>query len=93
MHSYVLWHINHFGFSNPSGKWFAEGTLEFDKDHLANSKVEVTIKVADVITGIEKLDQHLKSSSFFDVDKFPTATLLAVKLNHPIMLLLKYMEI
>lgn len=19
-HSYVLWHINHFGFSNPSGK-------------------------------------------------------------------------
>ena len=30
-HTYVEWHINHLGFSNPSGKWMAEGTLILDQ--------------------------------------------------------------
>src|SRR5580692_6617021 len=43
LHSYVLWHINHFGFSNPSGKWLANGTLVLDQAKPQNSKVNVTI--------------------------------------------------
>ncbi len=79
MHSYVLWHINHFGFSNPSGKWLANGTLTLDEAKPQNSKVNVTIQVGDVITGIPKLDEHLKSKEFFDVDQFPTATFVSSK--------------
>lgn len=73
-HSYVLWHINHFGFSNPSGKWFANGTLTFDEKNPQNSQVNITINLADIVTGNEELDKHLKSPEFFDVVKFPTAT-------------------
>lgn len=80
-HSYVGWQISHFGFSHPSGKWMATGTLELDKDSPQKSKVNVTINVADFITGIPKLDEHLKSEEFFDVDKYPTATFVSNKVT------------
>lgn len=34
----------------------------------------VTIPVANISTGIDELDQHLKGNLFFDVEQFPTAT-------------------
>ena len=80
-HSYVLWHINHFGFSNPSGKWMAEGTLVLEESKPQNSKVNVTIHVADVITGIPELDKHLNSKLFFDTEHCPTATFISNKVN------------
>lgn len=80
-HSYVLWRINHFGFSNPSGKWMADGTLILDENNPENSKVNVTIHVANVDTGIPKLNEHLKTADFFDVKKFPTATFVSEKIT------------
>jgi polyisoprenoid-binding protein YceI len=80
-HSYVLWHINHFGFSNPSGKWYAKGTLILDQAKPDNSRVDVKIDVASIDTGIPKLDEHLKSDEFFDVNKYPTATFVSTKVQ------------
>lgn len=80
-HTYVLWHISHFGFSNPSGKWMANGTLVLDKEKPQNSKVNATIQVTDVITGIPELDKHLRGEVFFDVKQFPTATFVSDKVN------------
>ncbi|MBV8801740.1 MAG: polyisoprenoid-binding protein [Gammaproteobacteria bacterium] len=81
-HSYVLWHISHFEFSHPSGKWMvAEGTLNLDKEQPQNSKVNVTIHVADMITGIPALDKHLKGQLFFDVEKYPNATFVSDKIT------------
>jgi polyisoprenoid-binding protein YceI len=79
MHSYVIWHIDHFGFSSPSGKWMVNGTLVLDDAKPQNSKVNVTIQVGDVITGIPKLDAHLKGKDFFDVSQFPTARFVSDK--------------
>jgi polyisoprenoid-binding protein YceI len=79
-HSYVDWKISHFGFSSPSGKWMADGTLELDQAKPQDSKVDVTINVANVITGIPKLDEHLKGEDFFDVAKYPTATFVSKKI-------------
>lgn len=76
-HTYVLWHISHFGYSNPSGKWMASGTLVLDVAKPQNSKVNVTINVADVVTGIPKLDEHLKTDTFFNVAKYPIATFVS----------------
>ena len=80
-HSYVLWHINHFGFSNPSGKWMVHGTLDLDKSQPQNSKVDVTIHVAEMITGIPELDKHLKTKLFFDTAKFPAATFTSDRIS------------
>lgn len=80
-HSYVLWHVDHFGFSKPSGKWMAEGTLALDQTKPQNSKVNVTIHVANIITGIPELDDHLKGKLFFDTAQFPTATFVSDKID------------
>jgi polyisoprenoid-binding protein YceI len=73
-HSFVLWHISHFGFSNPTGKWMVNGSLILDEKKPQESKVNVTIQVGDNITGIPKLDEHLRGKDFFDVSRFPIAT-------------------
>lgn len=80
-HTYVLWHIKHFGYSTQSGKWYASGKLILDKDKPENSKVNADIKIADIVTGIPKLDTHLKGKDFFDVQKFPTATFVSDKVD------------
>lgn len=80
-HTYVLWRINHLGFSNPSGKWMAGGNLILDKDNPKNSQVKATIDLANIITGIPELDKHLKGKNFFDVAQFPTASFVSNKID------------
>lgn len=81
-HTAVTFHINHFGFSNPSGKFMnADGTVTLDQATPANSKVEVTIPVADVNTGVPKLDEHLKTKDFFDVETYPSAKFVSTSVD------------
>lgn len=80
-HTYVLWQISHFDFSKQTGKWYASGSLILDQAKPQNSKVSATIQVADMITGIKELDNHLKEKLFFDVQKFPTATFVSDKVE------------
>lgn len=81
LHSYVEWKINHFGFSNPSGKWFAEGKIDYDPKNPVASKVTATLKLNDGTTGIPDLDKHLKGKLFFNVEQFPTATFVSDKVE------------
>jgi len=80
MHTYLIWHINHFGFSIQAGKFsMIDGTLVVDEAKPQNSKVTVTIPMDKLSTGIPKLDEHLASGDFFNVEKFPTATFVSNK--------------
>lgn len=81
-HSYVEFHYNHMGYSNQSGKWFANGTVDLDQKDLAKSTANITINIGDINTGIVKLDEHLKGNEFFDVTKFPTATFVSNKVTN-----------
>jgi len=78
-HSYIQWHISHFGFSNPSGKWMVNGSLTLDQKNPQLSKVTATIKLSDIITGINDLDKHLKGALFFNVAQYPLATFTSDK--------------
>ena len=81
-HAYVSWFANHFGFSNQSGKFSdVSGEIVFDEAKPANSSVDVTIKIASLVTGLTKFDQHLKSADFFDAEKFPTAKFVSKKIK------------
>lgn len=81
-HTYVEWHISHFGFSEPSGKWMIKsGTLVLDKNKPQDSKVSVVIDINNLATGLAELDKHLKSPLFFDVKKYPTATFVSDKVT------------
>ncbi len=86
-HTSVTFHIGHFGFSYPSGKWMANGTVEFDPNAPEKSKVNADIDIASVLTGIPELDKHLKGKEFFEVEKFPKATFVSTNVkveNHQV---------
>jgi polyisoprenoid-binding protein YceI len=81
-HTAIGFHINHFGFSNPSGKFMnVDGTLLLDEKNPAASKVTATIPIATVDTGVAKLDEHLKTKDFFDAETYPTATFVSDKID------------
>lgn len=80
-HSYVLWSIEHLGFSSQVGKWYATGQLVLDKEHPEQSKADISINVAGVSTGLPELDTHIKSKLFLDVDQYPKATFVSDKVT------------
>jgi polyisoprenoid-binding protein YceI len=47
------------------------GRIEVDREHPENSWVTVQIDVRSIDTQIKKRDDHLRSSEFFNVEKFP----------------------
>ena len=81
-HTAITWHVDHFGFSTPSGKFMSvKGEVMLDEANPAASSVNVTIDIAGINSGVPKLDEHLKSPDFFDVAKFPTATFVSKKVE------------
>jgi polyisoprenoid-binding protein YceI len=73
-HSSVNFTIRHF-FSNVPGSFAkVEGVVVVDRDDLTKSTVEATIDIASIATNNEKRDTHLRSDTFFDAEKFSTAT-------------------
>jgi len=74
-HSEVVFSIRHGGVSNVHGRiGGVKGTLVYNEADVTKSTVTVTIDVSTVDTGEPARDAHLKTDTFFDVAKFPTAT-------------------
>src|SRR5262245_35875180 len=63
------------GLSKVTGKFtdFAV-TLNNDEKDITKSSVSVVIKTASINTGIAARDNHLRTSDFFDAEKFPEIT-------------------
>jgi polyisoprenoid-binding protein YceI len=74
-HTYPSFEADHFGgMSVWRGKFEStSGTVVVDKEAQTGT-VDIQIDTASIDTGNEKLDTHLKSAEFFDVEKMPTAT-------------------
>ena len=81
-HTSVIWEAGHMGFSVPHGIFSQiEGTLVLDEAAPANSTVNVTVNTANIVTGLSKFDDHLKSKDFFNVSEHPTATFVSKKVE------------
>ena len=81
-HTQVVFAWDHMGFTNNMGT-IAEptGTLTLDKANPAASKVSVEFAIANLRTGVAKLDEHLMKADFFDAAKFPTATFVSTSVK------------
>jgi polyisoprenoid-binding protein YceI len=73
-HSSVGYSIRHLVSKFSSSFTKVSGTINYDAASPEASTVEATVDVAALTTANEKRDNHLKSSDFFDVAKFPSAT-------------------
>lgn len=77
-HSEVNFSILHLGLDNVRGRFGnIGGTVMLDQSDITKSKVNVTIDVSTVDTGVAPRDADLKSDHFFDVAKYPTATFVS----------------
>jgi polyisoprenoid-binding protein YceI len=75
-HTYASFEAPHIGaISHWRGKFDRTQGGEIVLDRVARTgSVEVTIDAASVDLGLEKLNEHVRSKDFLEVDKFPTAT-------------------
>jgi len=78
-HTQVVFEAKHFGVSTNRGRWVQkDGTVTLDKT-AKTGKVELSIDMASISTGIGPFDGHLKSKDFFAAEEFPTAKFVGDK--------------
>jgi polyisoprenoid-binding protein YceI len=78
-HTMPVYEIDHFGWSTQRGRFKGvNGKIVLDRATKTGT-VDVVIDVASVDTGVEKLDEHLRSEDFFHVAKHPTMTFKSKK--------------
>ena len=81
-HTQVTATWSHFGFSHPFANFGqADGTIVYDPQNVAASKVSVTLPLAGLDTTIPDLDKHLRSADFFDAQTYPTITFASTKVE------------
>jgi polyisoprenoid-binding protein YceI len=72
-HSGVTFSIRHMMIAQVRGQFCKiGGTIYFDPLDIQNASIELSFDATSINTGIQKRDDHLKSSDFFDVAKYPT---------------------
>lgn len=81
-HTQVRFQYSHFGFSTIVGLFTGiTGEVGFDPANPSAATVTASIPLAQVNTGVDDLNQHLKSADFFDAAKFPNAEFVSSKVE------------
>ena len=72
-HSTAQFTVRHLGISNVTGNFTkVTGSVVLNDKDATQSQVSASIDVRSVDTRVEARDKDLKSSDFFDVEKYPT---------------------
>lgn len=80
-HTFVTFEALHYGTSTVRGRFDKKsGTVQFDRAAKAG-KVELTLDMASIDTGIKAFDVKLSGPDFFQTDAFPTASFVGDKFS------------
>jgi polyisoprenoid-binding protein YceI len=83
MHTQVEFSAKHLGMMTVRGHFaevIAGGTI--DPGHPERTEVEATINTSSIRTHNEQRDKDLRSSTFLEVDKYPTMTFKSTRIEH-----------
>jgi polyisoprenoid-binding protein YceI len=81
-HTQINFTVSHFGLSNYSGVLTgASGSLKLDPAKPENSKLEVSVDAATVLTTAQKLTDELKDAEWLDAAKYPKASFVSTKVT------------
>ncbi len=81
-HSLVGFRVNHLGFNDYFGIFGdVAGTLIIDPANPEAAKVDVTIPLTGLTTANAKLTEHMKTSAFFEAEKYPSARFVSTKVS------------
>jgi polyisoprenoid-binding protein YceI len=74
-HSEIQFKVKHLVISTVTGTFNSfEGTAETQNGEFEGANIQFSLDVASVDTNQEQRDEHLKSSDFFDAEKYPKIT-------------------
>lgn len=77
-HSTLGFSVTHMMVSQITGQFDQyDGTVVYDPNDLANSKINVIIQTASIDTRVAKRDEHLQGADFFNAAQFPTMTFVS----------------
>lgn len=80
-HSRIAFSVPHLMISSVEGTFtMADGSIDLKSD-FTESKVTVKVDTDSIETGVDKRDEHLRSSYFFDTSKFPVMTFVSTKIE------------
>ncbi len=72
MHSFVNFSVKHMGISFVDGSFKKfDGTVTAAKADLTDAKINFTVDVNSINTGVDMRDGHLKTDDFFNAASFP----------------------
>ena len=82
VHSTIGFAVRHLVISKTTGKFEDySGQVMFDGKNLEQGSVEIAIQIASINTDDNKRDDHLRSSDFFNVEKYPVMTFKSKKIT------------
>lgn len=72
MHSFINFSVKHMGISFVDGSFKKfDGTVSAAKADLTDARINFTVDVNSINTGVEMRDNHLKTDDFFNAATFP----------------------
>lgn len=81
-HCHIGFSVRHLVINNIRGRFTDyAGSIVYDEQDITRSSVEITIKAQSVNTDVNPRDEHLRSSEFFDVVKFPDITFKSTRIE------------
>jgi polyisoprenoid-binding protein YceI len=81
-HSHAAFSVRHMMVSTVKGHFnVLSGTFNIDEANPTNSSVEAEVDVASIDTHDANRDKHLRSSDFFDVEKYPKISFKSTKVE------------
>jgi polyisoprenoid-binding protein YceI len=76
-HTFVLYEIGHYGTSTNRGRFnVRDGSVRVAADG-ASARIDITMDIATVSTGVDVLNRHILSKDFLDVARWPVARFFA----------------
>jgi polyisoprenoid-binding protein YceI len=79
--SEITFTVNNFGFAVDGHFTGVRGTIDFDPEHAAAGRFDVTIDASTVNTGNSMRDSHLKNDGYFDVVHYPRIRLVSTRVT------------
>ena len=76
-HTFVTYEIGHYGTSTNRGRFSTkDGSVVIDPGG-KGGKVDITMEIASINTGVELLNRHLLSQDFLNAAEYPTGRFVA----------------
>ena len=80
-HTFVNYEMGHYGTTTNRGRFSTkDGSIKIDPSG-GTGRVDITMDISSINTGVDLLNRHLMSKDFFNVAEFPTARFVADQID------------